>query len=410
MRAKVVVRQQGQPVRRIVIPQGAVFEIGRGRAVDIQLKGQGISRQHASLALREDGLYVRDLGSRNGTIVGGTVVNGGEEKALEAHAEFVVGPYTLSATIHKDSADNAAVTDMARVQALVGPKGIDIRYQIGRGGTGTVWAGWQTTLKRMLAVKVLDVYDPEDRKRFIREARVAARIDSPFVVKLYDFRIEKGRPYLLMELVPGLSALERLAEGPISIEECLRIAEDMARALASLEESGVVHRDVKPGNVLLGPDGVAKLSDFGIARDLNSETILTQAGTGLGTFSYMAPEQFQEARTADFSADIYGLGATLYHLIANEPPFIYTGRGNPAEFVEQIIGEDPPDLVANRSDCPRDVADLVHSMLRKDPRARPRSATVAFNALRELRSKHYPDPRQGDVSDSSDDTLPGIQY
>jgi serine/threonine-protein kinase len=255
----------------------------------------------------------------------------------------------------------------------------------------------------MVAVKVLDGFDAEDRQRFVREARVCAKIESPHVVRLFDFRVERGHPYLVMELVPGLSALERLSEDEVPLNEALAIARDMAAALVALEQVGVVHRDVKPGNVLIGPDGVAKLTDFGIAKDLNSQTILTQAGMGLGTFSYMAPEQFQEARDVGFSADLYGLGASLYHLLAGRPPFVYSGRGNPAEFVEQIVNEPPPLLSEFRDDIPQEVVSFVHALLEKDPDRRPRSAGVVFGVLHEMTRRYGKD--QGDTQ-SSHETLP----
>ena len=190
------------------------------------------------------------------------------------------------------------------------------------------------------------------------------------------------------------------------IDEALRVGIDMTCAMTALEEQGVIHRDIKPSNILLAPDGVAKLSDFGIARDLNSETHLTQAGAGLGTFSYMAPEQFQEARAVDQTADIYGLGATLYHLVATQPPFYYSGRGNPAEFIERILNESPTPLSELRSEVPKAVCDYIAQMLAKDPSKRPQSAGAVQIALEKLVADHFDSGSHPQLTDSSETWAP----
>ncbi|RMG08934.1 MAG: FHA domain-containing protein [Planctomycetota bacterium] len=401
MRAKLVIRRGERPVRRCLLHSGQVFEVGRGRGVDLQLRGESISRRHALLEVRGDGVRVTDLGSRNGTYLDDRLLEAHTEAVLAPGSELRIGAFRLAAEI-LPGLEGASGAERAQVQRLVAGDGTEIRYQIGKGATGSVWAGWQPRLNRMVAVKVLEAVDAEDRQRFLREARLAARIESPYVVRLHDFRVERGRPYLVMELVPGLSALERLAEGEVSLGEALGIGRDLAAALVALGETGIVHRDVKPGNVLLDPSGLAKLTDFGIAKDINSQTLLTEAGTGLGTFSYMAPEQFEAARDVTAAADLYGLGATLYHLLAGRPPFVYSGRGDPAAFVDRILREDPPDLVDFHPDLPVEVVRFVGSLLQKDPARRPRSAEVVFGVLDGLVRRYAP-PAEGD---SSQDTLP----
>jgi serine/threonine protein kinase len=390
-----------------MLDSGQVFEVGRGREADIQLKGLGVSRRHLALELRPPGaLYATDLGSSNGTQVRDVSLEPDSETPVAEGEPVTVGPYTLTMeiTTHATASRNVSA-EQDRVQSLVEPIGIEIRYLVGKGGTGTVWAGWQKALRRMVAVKVLDVFDLEDKQRFVREGRVSARIRSPNVVKLFDFRMPiQGRPFLVMELVPGMSALERLRDGPLSIREALEIGVHTTRAMEALDESGVIHRDIKPSNILLAPDGTAKLSDFGIARDLNSETFLTQAGVGLGTFSYMAPEQFQEARAVDQTADVYGLGATLYHLIAGQPPFYFSGRGNPAEFVERILNEDPASLTELRVDCPEAVSEYVLKMLAKVPDQRPASAALVHTVLIKLVADHFDSGELRRLTDSSGET------
>jgi serine/threonine-protein kinase len=172
----------------------------------------------------------------------------------------------------------------------------------------------------------------------------------------------------MSELVDGPSAREVVDRGPLSVPAALWIAEDVARALVAASAAGVVHRDVKPSNVLITPEGVAKLCDFGIAKDLQSTLrTLTASGAGMGTLAYLAPEQASQAKHVDARADLYALGATLYHLLAGRPPF----RPRGADALLALVEQPPPPLGAARPDCPPEVARLVHAMLAKRPEERP---------------------------------------
>lgn len=193
------------------------------------------------------------------------------------------------------------------------------RYQIeqplGRGGMGTVHLARDTVLGRQVAVKVLAEHlaaDDAFRRRFLQEARLTARLCHPNIVQVFDAG-DDGRPFLVMEYVDGETVAQRLGRGAaFSGDEVLTLAVHLSAGLAHAHARGIVHRDVKPHNVLLRQDGVAKLTDFGIARALE-ESGLTEFGAAVGTARYMAPEQ-AGGQTAGPPADVYGLGALLRHV------------------------------------------------------------------------------------------------
>lgn len=256
--------------------------------------------------------------------------------------------------------------------------------ELGSGGAGTVYAARHRASGREVAIKSLHTRvsaDPVVRERFVRECRI--QIESPHVVQVYEVRVEGDQAFLIMERVPGVSLEDHLEHcGALPIPTALGIAEQVALGLAGAHAQGVIHRDVKPGNILLTPDGTAKLGDFGIAKDLNTLESLTATGHGMGTLAYVSPEQAENAKSVDGRADLYSLGATLYHMIAGRPPFT---ASNSAELVVEIFEEEPPPLGAFRRDCPLPVVELVHELLEKDPDERPADAAGVVASLRALR-------------------------
>jgi serine/threonine protein kinase len=213
--------------------------------------------------------------------------------------------------------------------------------EIGRGGMAIVYAAVQEELNRPVALKVLAAHladNPEFRDRFLREARIAARLHHPHLVKTYDIAELDGLPSIVMELLPGGT----LEGGRLTCAE----AADVADGLAYAHEHGVVHRDLKPANLLRAQGGGVKIADFGIARAAE-ETMLTQAGTVLGTIRYLAPEQ-AEGRTVGPEADVYSLGVVLRELCPDAPPQLVercTARGpadrpTAAEVAAALRGDD----------------------------------------------------------------------
>jgi serine/threonine-protein kinase len=245
------------------------------------------------------------------------------------------------------------------------------RYELeelaGEGGMSSVYRAYDTVLERRVAIKVLHehfAHDPEHVERFRREARAIARLAHPNVVTVIDRGEWQGRQFIVFEHVAGenlKSVIDR--EGPLSVERSLDLACQIGRALSFAHRLGIVHRDVKPHNVLIDANGVAKVTDFGIARALDAEDALTATGTVLGTGQYLSPEQANGGR-GDERSDQYSLGVVAYELLAGEPP--YSGDSLMAVAMRHV--NDPvPSIRARRGDVPAQVDAAVSRALAKDP-------------------------------------------
>ncbi|MGH3325362.1 MAG: protein kinase domain-containing protein [Streptomyces sp.] len=247
---------------------------------------------------------------------------------------------------------------------------------LGRGAMGEVWQARDTTLERDVAVKLLLEHTaaPDAAERFRREAQTAARLNHPNLVAAYDFGEEDGRGYLVMELVPGRSLRDELAErGPLDVEKARHFAGQAAIGLAAAHAHGVVHRDIKPGNLLLTADDTVKVADFGIARAVMATTsALTTTGELLGTTAYLAPERGM-GDEAGSESDVYALGCVLYETLCGHPPF----TGDPAAVVYQHVDAAPHPPTELRPGIPEALADFTLLMLAKAPAARPTTAQVA---------------------------------
>jgi serine/threonine protein kinase len=201
---------------------------------------------------------------------------------------------------------------------------------LGRGGMGEVWRAHDTGTDRIVAIKLLPAHfsDNEDfQRRFRREAHAAARLDSPHVIPIYDYGEIEGRLYVCMRLIKGRDLQTVLADGPLEPSRAVRIIEHVAVALHAAHEVGLLHRDVKPSNILLDKNDFAYLIDFGIARAME-ETRLTSTGSTIGTFHYMAPERLGDHPTDDARADIYAVACVLYECLTGKPPFAGASMGS----------------------------------------------------------------------------------
>lgn len=252
---------------------------------------------------------------------------------------------------------------------------------LGRGGMAAVWRGVDTRLDRPVAVKVLDgaaLTDPAAVERFHREARTVARLADPHVVSVYDVGSDADRHYLVMELVSGTSLAALLRQGPLDTGPAIDIAVQVCQALHAAHAAGVVHRDVKPGNILVDRRGAVKVCDFGIARLVGAaQPTLTAVGATVGTSQYMAPEQVAGG-PIDGRTDLYALGCVLYAMLTGQPPF----DGDSAVGIAlQHLHRDPEPIGQLRPELPPPLADLVDRMLAKDPDHRPASAAAVGTAL-----------------------------
>jgi serine/threonine protein kinase len=255
----------------------------------------------------------------------------------------------------------------------------EVRRPLGHGAMAVVDLAHDAELDRPVALKRLAenlARDEDRRRRFMREARLAARLTHPNVVRVYDVGEDEGRPFIAMEYVDGETLSELVAHrGALPPAEALGLGIQAARALAAAHEAGLVHRDVKPHNLLLRRDGTLKLGDFGVAFGPEG-TRLTLDGTVLGTAAYLAPEQARgEEVTA--AADIYGLGAVLYELLAGRPPRAVSSLGElsePSSFLVPNVQEQVPGISP-------ELAEIVMSCLAYEPEERPASAAAVARRL-----------------------------
>ena len=270
----------------------------------------------------------------------------------------------------------------------------DLRREMGGGGMSRVFVAHEASLGRDVVVKVLhpELAGGLSVERFKREIQLAAQLQHPHIVPILSAGDSGGLPYFTMPFVQGRSLRERLAEAVggagLPVAEAVSVLRDVARALAYAHGRGVVHRDIKPDNVLLA-EGAATVTDFGVAKALSSArtadggATLTSVGTSIGTPAYMAPEQAAGDPDVDHRADLYAWGVMAYELLAGRPPF--HGR-TPHRLLAAHMSEAPTPLADHRPDVPRALADLVMRCLAKDPAARPQSAGELVQLLDAVRT------------------------
>lgn len=312
-----------------------------------------------------------------------------EQPDLAAEADELASASTDLAGFLETPAFILAAPELAKDSELVpgtmlGP--YRIAAFLARGGNGDVYRATDVRLRRDVAVKVLvgdagGAGDPQRVERFLREARLTASLDHPNIVRLYDVGLLDGRPYFVSELLDGETLRERIARGPLIIEDVVRIGADVARGLVAAHAAGYVHRDLKPENIFLTRQGPSKILDFGIAKpgieDAARDGLSTLTGIVLGTAGYLAPEQIRGG-DVDGRADLFALGAILFEMIAGRRAF---AREHTVETLHAILHEGPPDVTDQRDDVPPALAAIVRRLLEKLPAARFQSAADLVVAL-----------------------------
>ena len=258
----------------------------------------------------------------------------------------------------------------------------EILEELGEGAFGAVYKARHRVMKRLVALKVLPPAlrkDAETRERFEREAEALARLDHPHVVKIHDAEIEESFPYLAMEFVEGGDLRKVLQERKrLSVDEVIQLGTEMAQALDHVHQQGIVHRDVKPSNIMIGPNGHAKLTDFGIAFAARLPRITRGL---LGTPEYMSPEQI-DGTSLDGRSDLYSLGVLLYECLTGTPPFESEGDSMTQTYaLLQRIQNDPVPPI-HREDVPSWLADVIIQCLAKKPEDRYASGAALTEALR----------------------------
>lgn len=420
-----------EPGQVLVIPDEGAVVIGRSKNADICLDDQMLSRQHMKIESRNGFAILTDLASSNGTFLNGEKV---KESRLATGDKIKIGSHIFHVELGEGmtgaagsaaaaagglgaiagaaaarevvfcSACYRATTAVEAVEKLGGTwlcadcaegkpfpenmiEGFKIVQKIGDGKLGPVFKAKHLALMKYVAIKIVRAERAVDEnvlRRFVREAKIGGRLFHPNIVEMYDAAVSGGHYYITMEYIDGETLLERIAaSGPQPPAEVLRIAARVADALAYAHGQKVVHRDVRPANIFLGKRGEVKLGDFGLARPLEGAVEqfgeITPARVGKGTLHYMAPEQLEDARAADFRADIYSLGASMYHALVGRPPFEAPSIG---ETIENVRAGRFVTLDQACPTCPPEIAAIVHYALNRDRNYRFASAAEMLNSMK----------------------------
>lgn len=260
-----------------------------------------------------------------------------------------------------------------------------ITEELGRGGMGVVYKADDLTLKRTVALKFLSanlLTDPDQKTRFLREAQAAAALDHPNISTIHEVHEEDGHTFIVMAFIDGEDLGKKLQEGPLAVTEALDIAIQVARGISKAHSEGIVHRDIKPGNILITPDSQVKVVDFGLAK-LATHTKLTKTGAAVGTVRYMSPEQAC-GYDVDRRTDVWSLGVMLYEMLAGQIPF--QGEAEAAIFYS-ILNEDPLPLTETRKDVSVALEDIIEKAIAKDPSKRFETMDELLAALEKQRDQ-----------------------
>ncbi len=279
-----------------------------------------------------------------------------------------------------------------------------IKKELGRGGMATVYQAYDPNFERDVAIKILPqafLHDPQFRTRFEREAKMVAALEHPAIVPVYDFGEQDGQPFIVMRMMSGGDLGSRLKNGPLSLEEAVKITQRLGDALEAAHRKDIIHRDLKPGNILFDQYGNAFLSDFGIARIAHGSHTLTGDNI-IGTPAYMSPEQIQGEKDLDGRSDLYSLGIIFYQMLIGNTPYQAT---TPAKVMMMHILEPVPHLVDVRPELPPTLALWLEKVLAKDPDDRFATASEMVAALEDaMRGKTHPTMVAPTVRSSGGDT------
>jgi serine/threonine protein kinase len=435
-----LVLKVGSNLRRFKLdPSGAII-VGRGHDAQVVVMGPLVSRHHCQIRLAEKGLELRDLGSLNGTFVNGKRVEavllakgdlvrvGDTEIVLESPPSNEPPCATCDACgrlISMETLEDGLAFELGervecaacraaaklptpeterRIAAELGAEGFELLARLSpRGAFCPVFKARRRDLQDVVALKVLPIVPelPEKKlERFRTEARVMAQLKHPNVVAVYDVRHRAAASFIVMEFVPGETLHQRLEfKVKLRLEEALGVAVALASALEAAGNLGIVHRNVKPSNVILARGtGDPRLIDFGLAKMLRPERGpgLTDTAATLGTIRYMAPEQMRDPTAADLRSDIYSLGATIFHAVTGKLPHHDKNELDLLQAAQE--GQKLPLDLAREEDIPQALKNVLACALMRDPADRHPNATVLLDELRRVQAllprDRSPDPRK----------------
>ena len=344
---------------KIEIAEGAKVTLGRDAKADVPVSDHLCSRCHFEIRSESGEFVLEDMGSSNGTFVNDERI----QRAILRHGDGIqAGETQLTFLLEGDQ------TGRGLVGKVLG--GYRILERIGRGGMGTVYKANQTSLNRTVALKILSpkvAEDPTFVAKFQKEAQAAGRLNHPNIVQVYDVGSDGGLHFYSMEYIENGSVQDLATrEGVVETDLAVEIVIDAARGLEYAEKKHLVHRDIKPDNLMVNSEGVVKIADLGLARDggRNRETGDTDDDEGIfGTPHFIAPEQAQ-GLAVDTRSDIYSLGASFYRLVTGNTPF---QGDNVREIVSKQIHDAPKPVRDINRKVPANVAQIIEKMMEKDP-------------------------------------------
>jgi serine/threonine protein kinase len=424
MRYFLKVKTDKEDPKTIGLPGSGRVVLGRGSATDIRIIDPETSRKHCQIDLTDQGISIKDLGSHNGTFVNGKEVL--EGRIIKPGDEIEIGNTHISlgcTGTDKPVPERAGTQGPGMLHCLscgrsangpcprCGPAymtppdgipGLRLLKRLGAGAMGVVFKAHQVKENRPVALKVMAFQgDPPeaDLQRFIREANIPAKLKHENIVavlgsgglrvKTPHELLEAGQVpakagFIILEYVEGRD-LEKILkdEGPRPVDEAVRIACCVADALTMAGGEGIVHRDIKPQNIMITGDGTVKVMDFGLAKSFEEAGLsgITAAGAAMGTPQFMPPEQIEDAVYADHRADIYSLGATLYYILTGTTPF--SGK-KVREILEKVVNEAPPKLKDVLPGLPKTLSRIVFKCMRKDPAKRYQTADHLWEELTQV--------------------------
>lgn len=366
--------------------------VGRDSTADVRITGDGISRRHFQLETEDNSTILTDLGSTNGTFINGERV---ERHKLREGDSIRLGPHVFQfapAAAAPPPRSDRATYALGPLSGLPGSRFGDftVGEPVAKGATGVIFRATSPDQKHVVALKVLwpeFLTHDDDLKRLVRAVKVMMPIRHPNLVAVYGAGKTQGFGWVAMELIEGRSVAKMLRDESIASQmdwkTAFNIALQAARALEKLHEHQVVHRNFAPRHILLSRDGVAKVGDFALAKPLagNLAIAVSKEGEIIGETAYMSPEQTRGPDAMDIRSDIYGLGATLYAMLAGAPPF---SAPNDLDMLKLIRSEMPKPLAKIRFGLPEHLSDLVARMMAKDPANRfddPAQLILAMNRV-----------------------------
>ncbi len=375
----IVVERGSDKGKTLVVEPGKTYTFGRENPnASMRIRDALSSRHHFEIRSENGTFVVRDLNSLNGTVL--------NDEKLAAPAPLNIGDkIQVGETILSFLSDAKEETPAGLVGKTLG--GYRILERIGRGGMGTVYKAEQLSLSRVVALKVLSsklVSDPLFVERFVREAKAAGQLNHPNLVQVFDVGRDRNIYYFSMELMENGSVGDVVSkEGKVPWKRALEMMSDAARGLIFAEQKGIVHRDIKPDNLMLTSQGTVKIGDLGLAK--RAEETSEEGGAIFGTPHFIAPEQAQ-GKDVDHRADLYSLGATFYLVLGGRTPF--SGE-NVKEIVLKQVQEEPVPLPKIVPDLPEEIAAILAKLMKKKPAERYRSAQGLLDDLERVRVMYH---------------------